>query len=479
MKKTTYIIFCILGLALSATSCLKSYVAEFDQSSAERMEQFLSEIKDMLISEQYGWRMEYYVGNEEGEKGGFNIGLKFGENIGEELQDTVRVLSEEDPTAPSTSRYILRSDSGPVLAFDTFNPILHKYGTPSSDFYEGQGGDYEFFITGYDKETKSISLKGKRNGKICKMFPLTEPMQTYIDRIYDHSQNFYISTFDGFIGDKKVTGEIDVTNHQFIADEMEEYGKDPKTGEPLYDIAETRTASYILSDNGIQFYEPLEVFGEKLEAMEFNFDMAKTDTTLNVPSKSIKWKAHIPIDWLPYSFYIGDYILSYENGSINISLVQEEDKKTLRVKGISSSFDLICKYDIKTGRIGLRYQSVRKPGTNDSIIDEDHLIVVLLPWALSDGSGGLWMNSNCGMDAVLKLSTNLVTGEVDIEKSLEKPTFVWTDAGLTRTFITTSFLLYYYDTDDTAESPYYGQADKYSFTRGNNQLAYLKQLVKK
>ena len=72
MKKTTYIIFCILGLALSATSCLKSYVAEFDQSSAERMEQFLSEIKDMLISEQYGWRMEYYVGNEEGEKGGFN-----------------------------------------------------------------------------------------------------------------------------------------------------------------------------------------------------------------------------------------------------------------------------------------------------------------------------------------------------------------------------------------------------------------------
>ena len=35
MKKTTYIIFCILGLALSATSCLKSYVAEFVQSSAE------------------------------------------------------------------------------------------------------------------------------------------------------------------------------------------------------------------------------------------------------------------------------------------------------------------------------------------------------------------------------------------------------------------------------------------------------------
>jgi hypothetical protein len=479
MKKTTYIIFCILGLALSATSCLKSYVAEFDQSSAERMEQFLSEIKDMLISEQYGWRMEYYVGNEDSDKGGINVALKFGEKVGDEVKDTVRVIWEEDPSVVSTSRYVLRSDSGPVLSFDTFNTILHKYGTPSSSYYEGQGGDYEFFITGYDKQTKSISLKGKRNGKTCKMYPLSEPIQEFIDRIHDHSQNFYISTFEGFLGDKKVTGEIDVTAHKFTAYEMEVYGHDEKTGEPLYDIAATRESSYILTDTGIQFYEPLEVFNEKLEYMNFNFDLAKSDTTLTVPEKNIKWKANIPIDWLPYSFYIGDYILSYENGSINISLVQEEDRKTLRVKGISSSFDLICKYDIKTGRIGLRYQSVLKPGTNDSIIDEDHLIVVLLPWALSDGSGGLWMNSNCGMDAVLKLSTNLVTGEVDIEKSLEKPTFVWTDAGLTRTFITTSFLLYYYDTDDTAESPYYGQADKYSFTRGNNQLAYLKQLVKK
>ena len=132
MKKTTYIIFCILGLALSTTSCLKSYVAEFDQSSAERMEQFLSEIKDMLISEQYGWRMEYYVGNEDSDKGGINVALKFGEKVGEEVKDTVRVIWEEDPTVVSTSRYVLRSDSGPVLSFDTFNTILHKYGTPSS-----------------------------------------------------------------------------------------------------------------------------------------------------------------------------------------------------------------------------------------------------------------------------------------------------------------------------------------------------------
>ena len=66
----------------------------------------------MLISEQYGWRMEYYVGNEDSDKGGINVALKFGEKVGEEVKDTVRVIWEEDPSVVSTSRYVLRSDSG-------------------------------------------------------------------------------------------------------------------------------------------------------------------------------------------------------------------------------------------------------------------------------------------------------------------------------------------------------------------------------
>ena len=466
MKKTTYIIFCILGLALSATSCLKSYVAEFDQSSAERMEQFLSEIKDMLISEQYGWRMEYYVGNEDSDKGGINVALKFGEKVGEEVKDTVRVIWEEDPSVVSTSRYVLRSDSGPVLSFDTFNTILHKYGTPSSSFYEGQGGDYEFFITGYDKQTKSISLKGKRNGKTCKMYPLSEPIQGFIDRIHDHSQNFYISTFEGFLGDKKVTGEIDVTAHKFTAYEMEVYGHDEKTGEPLYDIAATRESSYILTDTGIQFYEPLEVFNEKLEYMNFNFDLAKSDTTLTVPEKNIKWKANIPEDWLPYDFYEGTWMLTYSSGSIisNIQLVPEERGSTYRVKNMSTQFDLFMQYNVRSGRIELRYQSPRKPGTTDTFVKDDHLILVLLPWALNKatGSGGMWMNSSIGMMAVWN-------------QNKENPVFTWTNNGGGKNFDCTSFLLYYYDADDTAESPYYGQANEYKFAGngGSNQLAYL------
>lgn len=464
MKKTTYIIICILVLALSATSCLKSYVAEFDQSSAERMEEFLSEIKDMLIAEPYGWQMDYFVGNEEEDRGGINLVLKFGEKKDEVVTDTVRVMSEEDETAAVTSRYVLRSDSGPVLAFDTFNSIIHKYGTPSSSDYEGRGGDYEFFITGYDKTSKTISLKGKRNGKICVMRPLSVSIEDFNAQIYNNSRNFYISTFEGFIGEKKVTGEVDVTTHQFIAYEMEIYGYDEKTGEPLYDIAATRETPYILTDKGIRFYEPIKVFDKELTEMDFNFDLPHSDTTLT--NGDVKFKAYIPEDWLPYEFYEGTWTLTYGTNSMisNIQLVPEERGFTYRVKGMSTQFDLIMNYVIRSGRIELRYQAPRKPGTDDTFVKDDHLLLVLLPWSLNKatGTGGLWMNPSIGMMGVWNKNTT-------------NPLFNWKNNEGGRNFDCTSFLLYYYDTDDAAESPYYGEANEYKFagTGGNGQLAYL------
>jgi len=257
-----------------------------------------------------------------------------------------------------------------------------------------------------------------------------------------------------------------VSAHKFTAYEMEIYGRDEKTGEPLYDIAATRESSYILTDTGIQFYEPLEVFNEKLDYMNFNFDLAKSDTTLTVPEKNIKWKANIPEDWLPYEFYEGTYILTYGTNNIisNIQLIPEERGSTYRVKNMSAQFDLFMQYNVRSGRIELRYQSPRKPGTTDTFVKDDHLILVLLPWALNKatGSGGMWMNSNIGMMAVWNMNK-------------ENPSFTWKNNGGGKNFDCTSFLLYYYDSDDTADSPYYGQAEDYKFAGngGSNQLAYL------
>ena len=63
-------------LALGAQSCLKSYVAYFDESSAERLTSYLADLDEMLGGEQYGWLMEYFVSNEDFNLGGINIVLK-------------------------------------------------------------------------------------------------------------------------------------------------------------------------------------------------------------------------------------------------------------------------------------------------------------------------------------------------------------------------------------------------------------------
>ena len=74
----------------------------------------------------------------------------------------------------------------------------------------------------------------------------------------------------------------------------------------------------------------------------------------------------------------------------------------------------------------------------------------------------MWMNSSIGMMAVWN-------------QNKENPSFTWKNNGGGKNFDCTSFLLYYYDADDTAESPYYDQANEYKFagTGGSSQLAYL------
>lgn len=473
MRNNRLLALCLTGLlALGAQSCLKSYVEYFDESSAERLAKYLADLDEMLGSEQYGWRMEYYIGNEDGEFGGINLALKFDSEKGE-----VTAMSEEDKTASYTSHYVLMTDSGPVLSFDTHNPILHKYGTASAEYYEGRGGDFQFFVIGYDKEQKGILLKGKRNGKFCMMYPLTEPLEQFNARMYEYSRNFYVSSFDGFIDGQKVTGEIDVNTRQFTAYEMEVYGQDDQ-GKPKYDIAETKTVSYIVTASGIHFYEPIVIFGKTFEELGFNFDMEKTDTLLTSAANNVTFKGHIPADWLPYEFFEGGWALTYGgNTRLNLTFIPMGDKQSYRVKGFSNQFDLVANYNIRKGRIELLAQYCRKPDTDDVIWEGEgeRYYVRLCAW---ENGGYLTFSTDVGMEAALKVTYG-PDGKIDMDATLARPTFNWIDNGGSKSIKTDSFLLYLYDTDDSAESPYAGQPSKTFFTGGSYQMAELKTLVKR
>ena len=473
MKTYRFFTACLLGLvALGSQSCLKSYVEYFDESSAERLTTYLADLDEMLGAEQYGWRMEYFVGNEDGDFGGINVALKFDSEKGE-----VTAMSEEDEKEAYTSHYVLTTDSGPVLSFDTHNKILHKYGTASSEYYEGRGGDYQFFIVGYDKEKKVVNLKGKRNGKFCTLYPLSEPIESFNAKMYSNSRNFYVSTFDGFIDGQKVTGEIDVNNRQFTAYEMEVYGQDDK-GQPKYDIAETKTVPYIVTEKGIHFYEPVDIFGKTFEELSFNFDMEKTDTLLTSAANNIVFKGYIPRDWLPYEFFEGDWTLTYGSGSrLDLTLIPDGERKSFRVKGFSRQFDLMFEYNIKKGRVELRAQYCKAPDTDDVVWDDDEERYYVRLCAWEEGSF-FTFNTSVGMETALKTVKN-TDGVIDMNASLANPTFNWVDNGGSRSIHTNSFLLYDYDTDDTSESPYAGDPERVSFVNKSYMLANLKTLVKR
>ena len=481
MKKfNNIIISALLVTCLSATSCLKSYQEKFDNSSAERMTEFLETIQKMLSESEYGWRMEYFFGNEDGDHGGINMALEFADPVQNPdgtvtYPDDVTIYFEEEETTSYKSRYVLRRDSGPVLSFDTFNPIMHKYGTASSEYYEGQGGDYEFFIVSNPATEKDrIVLKGKRSGKLCYLYPLKESAASYNAKMYKINKSFYISSFEGFIGDKYVTGEVDVTNHQFTANEMEVYKYEE--GKPVYDIVNSVTQPYILTPEGIRFYETLEVFDTKFDDFEFNFDMTQSDTTLVSKVNDLSFKAFIPEDWLPYEFYEGKWSLTYSGSPITITLVPTGDNQTFRVKGISSQFDLIMNYDVKSGRILLLAQAVRKPDTDEIIWSDEteRYYVRMCAW---ENGGHLTFSTSVGMQAILR-TTRTADGKIDMEASLKRPTFSWADNKGSKSIRTDSFILYLYDTDDAAESVYGGAASNFSFAYGNYQLASLKTLVK-
>ena len=473
MKTNRILTACLCGLvALGAQSCLKSYVEYFDTSSAERLTTYLADLDQLLGGEQYGWRMEYFVGNEDGDFGGINVALKFDAETGE-----VTAMSEEDETAAYTSHYVLTTDSGPVLSFDTHNKILHKYGTASSEYYEGRGGDYQFFIIGYDKDSKVVNLKGKRNGKHCTLYPISEPIEAFNAKMYNYARNFYVSTFDGFIDGQKVTGDIDVNNRQFTAYEMEVYGQDDD-GQPKYDIAETKTVPYIVTEKGLHFYEPLEIFGKTFEELGFNFDMEKTDTLLTSAANNITFKGHIPDDWLPYEFFEGNWALAYSSSSrFNLTFIPMGDKQNYRVKGFSNQFDLVVHYNIKKGRVELLAQHCRKPDTDDVVWEGEgeRYYVRLCAW---ENGGYLTFSTDVGMEAELQV-TRGADGKIDMDATMARPTFTWIDNGGSKSIHTDSFLLYLYDTDESADSPYAGSPSKTFFNGGSSQMASLKTLTKR
>lgn len=400
MKNITRIIAsaALLSAAFCSQSCLKNQTDLFDSTAAARMQASLSEAQSVLTSPQNGWAFEYFVGNST-DRGGYNLTLKF-------TEDKVTATSERDLGLTTETYYKLTTDDGPVLSFDTYSAVLHEFATPAgtSNQYQGLGGDFEFLIL--EATAEKVVLKGKRSGKISTMYPLAESPESYLQGISESIDNFVIGEIEGTINGKNVAAEIDLDNHQIYFYEVDaEGGEVEDSGIQV---------PYIYTKTGIKFYEPIEFAGGTMTYVDFDLESrAVTNTEVTANLKGI-----VPADYLPYSFFEGDYDFKTYFGVKPVKLTKAGNK-TYKMSGLSSVFDLTLEYNSAKGRLSLKSQIVGKNGDYD---------VMLCPWSLG-GGGSLYVVEGVGLEFVWNMDS-------------DKPVFTFESDGAIAGFSTDSFILW-------------------------------------
>jgi len=158
MKKVNYIFVCLV--ILFAVSCAKEEKDIFSASPAERINQALKDDFAALTNAENGWAMEYFATVE---SPGYMLLVKF-ETSGKATIAAKSELTKNKEFETDTCLFEIIADNGPVLTFNTYNKVLHRFSDPVDPDGYGLEGDYEFVII--RTTTDKIVLKGKKRGTV-------------------------------------------------------------------------------------------------------------------------------------------------------------------------------------------------------------------------------------------------------------------------------------------------------------------------
>ncbi len=252
----------VVALSL-LTSCLKDQEDLFDKTSSLRAEESIAADYKILAGAEHGWLMKYYPSPYR-TYGGYNVFLKFS-NDGK-----VTVASDiANANATAESFYKITQSAGVVLSFDTFNDIFHLFSTPDAplggDTGKGWEGDYDFeFISA---AADKVVLKGKKSGNYATLTPMdTDDWASYINKV------------------EEVEEDMNFPNYKMKIDTTEVViYKSHRNMEMNYATATTDTTinvPYVVTPNGIEFYEPVTINGQQISGFKYaedTFDFATID----------------------------------------------------------------------------------------------------------------------------------------------------------------------------------------------------------
>ena len=331
--RTAYYLLAIAWVSLALTSCLKDQEDYFEEPSSERMANTMQRVQQILRSAEYGWEFEYYPSSDLA-YGGIVYTVKF-----DSLTATVSCSLVPDSTY--TSYYRMTNDNGPVLTFDTYNPLLHYFSTPSSGEYEAKGGEFEFVIDSIAND--QITLYGKKTRNTMYLRRLTANPDEYTKKTIDIYDNF-VERLTGNIGSAEVEGKFNLKNKSL----------------QIVSGGDTLTNHFTYTDYGIRFYRPIRLGGAAVQS--FGFDVETQQLTCRDPGYENITLQGIPFDENTMAFkdYEGNYILRYANGNSSVRVAIELNRidGSLLLTGLSPHYDLRVTYDYETGDLSLTPQVI-------------------------------------------------------------------------------------------------------------------------
>lgn len=350
MKTNKIITALVLGVF--ALSCTPTQVDYFGQTASSRVQEALDNARKALFSSENGWKMEYFTGI-----GGYNYALQFIEYNENGVQvDSVVATSELAASVLEGSYFRLTNDNGPTLSFDTYNPVLHKFATPSSSEYQAYGGDFEFIILSATPD--KIVLKGKRSGFISTLTPVSEEEGSYVDfakKMSTFSQDFIVLNATGFINEIRAYLEFDLTNHLVTFYHYTEKGD-------IDDANPEGSAPYIITEEGLKFEHEITVYDFPISEMHLNKDKTRIYISEDFSGGDVDFTltvGEIPSDYCGFTDFVGTYDFSYAGGSrpgtttVEVELkIEDEMSRVYEMTGFTEDYHgFYLYYDASTGRL--------------------------------------------------------------------------------------------------------------------------------
>ncbi|MBR1407002.1 MAG: DUF4302 domain-containing protein [Bacteroidales bacterium] len=362
MKLKNIFAFSVAAFSLLAlSSCLKDQEDVFERGSADRMSDYLEEVRSTLKAPKYGWKMAYYPG---ADYAATNFTLIFEDQY-------VTAAHESAPDAAERSTYKLTTDDGAVLSFDTYNVLLHAYATPDSKKYQAKGGDFEFEIIGLAKD--QVTLRGKRSRNLCILRPLDKPGKDFLKAVNEMNLSFDIAAVSATITNGLVEGFLDAGKRRMSIG---------RAGAP---DNEMMTIRYIVQEDGIRLYSPTTIQGVEFDELVFD----KKAGTLT--GSGVVFNKMIPEGWVSYSSYLGKYTVNSTVGYFSpftIEFKQLEYGISYEVEGLMRTYKPVIDYEGGRGTLNWVVQAVGGSGS---------VVYYLTPWSLAENGSLNWRVEGAGL----------------------------------------------------------------------------------